>query len=344
MQEAEGNEAIDIRTIKYVVPDTTPPEVVSVNPKGVNVAIDSKVVVQYNEEIDPTTFKMEIRKVGDHGVVTPITITDVGLLVSDDKTTFTYTKVEGFEFETNYRVHVRASDVAGNETQYEWEFRTDRKNPPVLTVLTPEEGFITDKEHIFVSGNTEPNVEVAISVNGVLQIPKTEAQGNGYFKHLITLEPGANTIVVVATDHLGYATTKTVKGVYDAPDLEAPYLLIDGPAQNAVVGTDTINVSGSTEPGATVTISVNGKDQGKVGTGSNGQFHHPVKLYQGANLITIIATDDAGNQTVETRSVRFDNQGPSLAIINPIDGFTTNQTSIEVRGFTDRSDSLYQFL
>ena len=338
-RDAEGNEAIDVRTIKYVVPDTTPPEVVSVNPKGVNVAIDSKVVVQYNEEIDPTTFKMEIRKVGDHGVVTPITITDVGLLVSDDKTTFTYTKVEGFEFETNYRVHVRASDVAGNETQYEWEFRTDRKNPPVLTVLTPEEGFITDKEHIFVSGNTEPNVEVAISVNGVLQIPKTEAQGNGYFKHLITLEPGANTIVVVATDHLGYATTKTVKGVYDAPDLEAPYLLIDGPAQNAVVGTDTINVSGSTEPGATVTISVNGKDQGKVGTGSNGQFHHPVKLYQGANLITIIATDDAGNQTVETRSVRFDNQGPSLAIINPIDGFTTNQTSIEVRGFTDRSDS-----
>lgn len=338
-RDAEGNEAIDVRTIKYVVPDTTPPEVVSVSPKGVNVKIDSKVVIKYNEEIDPTTFKMEIRKVGDNGVVTPITITDVALLVSDDKTTFTYTKVNGFEYETNYRVHVRASDVAGNETQYEWEFRTDKKNPPVLTILTPEEGFISKEEHLFVSGNTEPNVEVAISVNGVLQIPKTKAEANGYFKHLVKLQPGANTIVVVATDHLGYATTKTVEGVYDAPDLEAPYLLVNNPNQNTVVGTETINVSGNTEPGATVTISVNGKDQGKVAVGSSGQFHHPVTLYQGSNLITIIATDKAGNQTIENRSVIFDNQPPSLAIINPVDGFTTNQSSIEVRGFTDRKDS-----
>lgn len=64
--------------------------------------------------------------------------------------------------------------------------------PPVLRVLTPVDNLATEQVELLVTGYTEPEVELTINEKLV-----TVSQ-EGEFKLLVELQPGINTIVVVA--------------------------------------------------------------------------------------------------------------------------------------------------
>lgn len=79
--------------------------------------------------------------------------------------------------------------------------------PPALTITSPADGLITNKESLTVSGTTNDatSTPVTVTVNGT---PVT-VQANGSFSTTITLKSGSNTITVVATDAAGLKTTVT---------------------------------------------------------------------------------------------------------------------------------------
>jgi hypothetical protein len=57
-----------------------------------------------------------------------------------------------------------------------------------------------------------------------------------------------------------------------------------------------------------------------------------VTLDVGANIITTIATDMAGNQQTDTRTVIFDANAPVLTVSGPADNSTTTQSFVTVTG------------
>lgn len=79
--------------------------------------------------------------------------------------------------------------------------------PPALTITSPADGLITNKESLTVSGTTNDvtSTPVTVTVNGA---PVT-VQSNGSFTTTVTLKSGSNTITVVATDAAGLKTTIT---------------------------------------------------------------------------------------------------------------------------------------
>lgn len=79
--------------------------------------------------------------------------------------------------------------------------------PPALTITSPADGLITNKESLTVSGTTNDvtSTPVTVTVNGT---PVT-VQSNGSFTTTVTLKSGSNTITVVATDAAGLKTTIT---------------------------------------------------------------------------------------------------------------------------------------
>jgi len=79
---------------------------------------------------------------------------------------------------------------------------------PTLSVFTPSEGFITERNTIQIAGETQP--EIKVSVNGA-QIKNDE---NGYFQENITLSPGVNTIIVIAQNKHGKTTQDTRHIIY----------------------------------------------------------------------------------------------------------------------------------
>lgn len=107
----------------------------------------------------------------------------------------------------SHTIVVRASDYDENAaTQKSVSFKIDTV-PPELSVTTPADKLITNKSTVTVAGTTNDATSspVTLTINGV----ETTVYDDGTFSKDITLEDGANTINIVATDGAGRTTTVT---------------------------------------------------------------------------------------------------------------------------------------
>ncbi|QQS38542.1 hypothetical protein IPM62_04130 [Candidatus Woesebacteria bacterium] len=103
----------------------------------------------------------------------------------------------------------------------------------------------------------------------------------------------------------------------------------------------TIDVNGSTEPGATVVVTINGKES-DVLANKSGRFSLTVNLNNGENTIKAYAKDVYGNASTTTHSatVLFDNTPPSIEISNPPSNssfYGTKWRQISIEGSTEHN-------
>ncbi len=82
-----------------------------------------------------------------------------------------------------------------------------------------------------------------------------------------------------------------------------------------------IEINGSTEPGATIELSINGKAN-ELLANSDGEFRFAADLKSGDNIISAYSQDSAGNKSNETdtQTVILDTEAPSLEITKPQEG------------------------
>lgn len=107
------------------------------------------------------------------------------------------------------------------------------------------------------------------------------------------------------------------------------------------INTTEIELSGRTEPGATVKIFYNSNDK-ELLTNNEGSFSTTLKLNEGSNKISFIAIDKSGNESRRTRSyiVTFDDKPPELTINSPGDGssyYGSGQRQLEILGSTEEN-------
>jgi len=100
-----------------------------------------------------------------------------------------------------------------------------------------------------------------------------------------------------------------------------------------------IEINGTTEEGANVILSLNGKEE-EIVADSEGKFVFSFPLKDGENLISAKAKDRAGNESQESKvySVTFDDEKPDLEISSPADGtsfFGEKQRQVTVQGKTE---------
>jgi hypothetical protein len=111
-------------------------------------------------------------------------------------------------------------------------------------------------------------------------------------------------------DRGGNATAVWVQGTifgarllsnrFVAADRLPPSLVLDFPSDGFSTANVTVTVTGRTDPGAR--LVVNGI---MAAVSSDGSFSIVIALTQGANTITAVATDAAGNQAIVTRTVTY---------------------------------------
>ena len=115
-----------------------------------------------------------------------------------------------------------------------------------------------------------------------------------------------------------------------ATDTTAPTLAISALADGSYTNKSTLNVSGSaSDTGGIKSVTVNGQT---VTVNTDGSFSYALTLTAGANTITTMATDNAGNQQTDTRTVTYDPNAPVLAVSTPADNSTTSQSFVTVTG------------
>ncbi len=179
---------------------------------------------------------------------------------------------------------VTATDAAGNESA-ETQLTADRSAPTAPTVH-PSNGKT-------ITGTAEPGSVVTVKDADGTVIGTAVADGTGAF----TLTPSApladgTVLVVTATDAAGNVSEET-RATVDAAAPAAPVL----------DPTDGTTVTGTAEPGSTVTVrDENGTVIGTAVAGEDGRFSITLDapLAAGTSL-TVTATDAAGNESAATR-------------------------------------------
>ncbi len=215
--------------------------------------------------------------------------------------------------------------------------------PPDIEILTPVDHSYTNVGTITVLGrvtDVHTPATVAVSLNGGTAVV-VPVQADTSFTLPEVLNVGVNTIDVTATDgagNPGKAHTTTV--TYDNT---GPVLTVVSPTDNSSVNTPTVTVSGYIDD-VTTTVQVNGTPVPVIANpnppqNQAGKWSTTVPLNAGTNLITVTATDLAGNPTVTVpRHVTLDTGAPTLAVTSPAADISTKNASITVSGTAGDAD------
>ncbi len=196
-------------------------------------------------------------------------------------------------------VSVRASDSAGNTHQVESDVVL-RTAPPGIVLGAPAADTWFNTNIVAVNGQVPADVDV--TVNG----KPAEVDASGLFSLDLLLQEGDNVIRVVATDPVGnIATEERVIHVRT----QGPTITVANVPDGLIVDAATLRVSGKVEPGSV--LSLNG---GSIPTDNQGAFSTIITLQEGNNLLTLNATDRAGNTTSLQRVVVFEAAPPPTVL------------------------------
>ncbi|MBB4867628.1 putative RNA-binding protein with TRAM domain [Pseudomonas nitritireducens] len=267
-------------------------------------------------------FKGELADVGD---VKSINIYDNSVLIGsaavDANGKWSFTPSQPL-LSGSHNFQAAAVDGAGNESAKTdgWDFSLKLSAPqaPSLNHVSDDFGLITsghlqpgavtDDKTPTVSGTAEPGTVVHLYVNGSeVGSVATDAEGGWSIIASDLGVDGEKTITAKAVDAAGQSSPETggfsivldttVPGKPSVPGGEDNVGAITGPITDGVTDDTTPTFSGSSEPGAIVTIKDGDKVLGTATVGEDGTwtFTPSEPLVEGEHSITIQVTDPAGN-------------------------------------------------
>jgi uncharacterized Zn-binding protein involved in type VI secretion len=216
-------------------------------------------------------------------------------------------------------VTVRAIDSALNMKAMTINITRDTINPPI-TISAPADGTLTNVTTIAVTGNTEPGA--TLTCEGVV----ITVQPSGAFNHQYKLAEGDNAIRLRVEDKAHNWVIKTVNVKLDT---RPPILGVVQPQDGLKTNQVSLQMQGSTESKATVTV--NGNQIALMGTA----FMMPMSLQEGENTFVVMSCDAAKNCNVTTIHVFLDTIAPPLDVTAPKDQFLTNVDTVSIQGTTE---------
>lgn len=283
-----------------------------------------------------------------------VTIYDGGVAIGTalvaSNGTWTYTPSADLT-ESTHQITVRATDAAGNlgPASPVFTLTVDFTPPttPTAIVLTDDTGAIrgtitagtpTDASKPILAGTGEPGGTITIYDNGVA-IGTTTVLPNGTWSVTPSgpLPDGTHTITVVETDAAGNQSAASEPIIFTV-DTTPP--LAPG---DLVVSNDGGTITGTAEPGSTVTIREGDAILGTPVADSEGNFSltlTPPKL--NGEILTADATDAAGNTGPATSAAAPDVTPPQApVIVSVIDDVLNTTGPVEQNGLTnDRAPTL----
>lgn len=188
------------------------------------------------------------------------------------------------------RIGVRAADESGNTTVIERTIELVT-TAPELVINNPSEGAWINNPKITVEGQAPLGITLKINNQAV---PVAQ---DGSFRYDLLMSEGDQRIQVTAVDDVGNVTTveRLVHIKTRGPRLELSI------ADGASFSDPMLQLSGTTSPGATITIN-----RKPVTVGTLGDFQTTVSMVEGENVVEVLAIDQAGNATAATRRVRYE--------------------------------------
>lgn len=102
----------------------------------------------------------------------------------------------------------------------------------------------------------------------------------------------------------------------------------------------TLNLKGYAEAKSKVVFLLNSEKTAEIDAADDGQFEYDLQLNDGENELAIYGVDEAGNESLKTRSymITLDKEAPTLTIESPEDGATIElkkNRTLTIKGTTE---------
>jgi RHS repeat-associated protein len=252
---------------------------------------------------------------------TVVTLTLNGAAVAVNAATGAYATTLPLGVDGAATLTLIATDAAGNATTASRVVTRDA-TPPEIAVAEPAAGLVTNGATVHVSGSVFDLTASTLMVNGVA----FTLAADGGFAGEVPLVTGSNTLTFAATDAAGNHAQVARTLVRDA---DPPAITMASPSDNVLTRSATVTVSGTIADVSVVTATLNGVP---LVLATDGSYATTIPLAEGTNILTLVATDAAGNSATTTRSLTLDTTPPALAVSSPADGTTTEAESVPVSG------------
>lgn len=170
--------------------------------------------------------------------------------------------------------------------------------------------------------------------------PAAGAVGWSLSAPAVVTAPGAGTVTFYAwakdaAGNVSAAATAVVSvSVPEGSDITPPELTLSTLGDGAVTANPLLNVSGlATDDVALGEVKVN---QVSVPVAADGSFTTAVLLNTGANQISVVVSDAAGNPVTRVRSITYQADAGKLFLTTPVDQQVTSQGLLPVKGSSDK--------
>ncbi|MFA0848347.1 Ig-like domain-containing protein [Curtobacterium sp. WHRI 8282] len=241
-----------------------------------------------------------------------------------------------------HKLELIAADKAGNESgPTDTTVDVDTEAPTAPVVTSPKD---LDNGNGPISGTAEPGSTVIIRDEDGNEIGRGEANDDGDFSIELDepLDDGEHKLELIAEDKAGNTSDETTTTVDvdtkapDAPVVTSPSDLADGKGP----------ITGTAEPGSTVIIrDEDGTEIGRGEANDDGDFSIELDepLNDGEHKLELVAQDDAGNTSEETKTtVDIDTEAPTAPVVTspsdldngkgPISGTAEPGSIVIIRG------------
>ncbi|EBS6527526.1 BapA prefix-like domain-containing protein [Salmonella enterica subsp. enterica serovar Typhi] len=184
-------------------------------------------------------------------------------------------------------------------------------NAPDKTAPAAPNGLIVATDGLSVSGQAEAGATVTIRDSSNTVLGSAVANGNGQFiVPLNAAQTNGQALIATATD---IANNESAAATVDAPDSTAPEM-----PKNVVISEDGASISGTAEPGSSITITTpDGTPLGSGKADGEGHFTLPLAPAQ-TNGEQVTATDSANNVSPPTTAQAPDITAPDKPIITQV--------------------------
>ena len=262
-----------------------------------------------------------------------------------------------------YAMQIKATNTAGTTTIVDTsdgtvgnalKLRVKETVKPTITITSPGSGsYVTNNKQPIIfqlrdeaGGSGIDLAQLSLKIDSGSAVGNSasgmvcNAVTNGYdctYTPQTALSDGSHTVYINVKDNDGNAATQASRAY--KVDTVAPTLNITSPANGFITNNAALTVQGSTNDATsspvTVTIKLNGVDQGAV-TVTSGNFSKALTLANGSNTIVVRSTDTAGKYTEVTVTGTLDTSVPVISSVtitpNPADTGASMIISVAVVG------------
>ncbi len=222
---------------------------------------------------------------------------------------------------------VTAKDVAGNIAAPQF-VNVSYLLPAPAVAIAPVSS-VTKNSAIILSGTVDAGASVVVT-NQTTSVSGNAAVSGTAWSYEVALADGANSLTVAAQKPQSATSLVTVSIQLDTV---APLLNVSALPNGSYTSTPVQNISGTVTDLNIASVAVNGVAAQLAGNA----FSVPVTLLNGANLISVVAVDAAGNTNVNSRTLNFDASKPVIAILVPVDNSLTSQSLVKISGSVDKA-------